>query len=107
MTLAEFDRLTVSTAMLAAALGLSRKGIAEHVAAGHLRRVGHGEFLLAESLRLYTAHQREMSAARGGPDAADVRAQRARVLKLQGDKLQVEMDLMDGKLMWSHEVEAF
>jgi terminase small subunit / prophage DNA-packing protein len=93
-TLAEFEGLTVTTAMLASALGLSRKGIAEHTAAGRLKRVAHGEFLLAELLRLYTAHLRTVASGRGGAVADE----RERLARIRADRAQMMFDLERGKL---------
>jgi hypothetical protein len=94
MTLAEFDRLTISTAMLSRALGLSRKGVAEHAAAGRLKRVGHGEFLLAESMSLYAAHLRAVASGRGGAVADE----RERLARIRADRAQMAFDVERGKL---------
>lgn len=91
------DKLTTSE--LGALLGLSDQTIRDLARRGVVAKDGRS-FPLDASVRSYAAHMRQIAAGRGDAAAVTLAAQqRARVLTLQGDKLQLEMDLMVTKLI--------
>jgi phage terminase Nu1 subunit (DNA packaging protein) len=90
---------TVSASELASLLLVSRKTVAEWAALGVVVRIGHGRYDLRESVRGFAKHMHERD--RGGDVAAvaSVAQERARVLRLQGDRIEREAAKEAGKLV--------
>jgi len=105
-TSAEFEKLTVSTRQLAGCLAMSSKAVAEHALRGHLKRVAHGRFSLAESLRLFTTHQRTVASAHGGPGTASLKGERLRLVRLQADRVEHRLQRESGDLLSKSDVVA-
>jgi phage terminase Nu1 subunit (DNA packaging protein) len=96
---------TVSTAELASLLDTTPKTVAEYAKSGVVTRASRGRYAFAASLRGFAKHMR--TRPKGGEAAAGaVAAQRARLLKLQADRVERENLQAEGKLLWASEVEA-
>jgi phage terminase Nu1 subunit (DNA packaging protein) len=96
---------TVSTSELASVLDTTAKTIAEYAKAAVVTRASRGRYAFAASLRGFASHMR--SRPKGGETAARAVAnERARLLKLQADRVERENLQAEGKLLWASEVEA-
>jgi phage terminase Nu1 subunit (DNA packaging protein) len=94
----------MSTDELAALFGCSAEAVRGLTRRHVLAKVGKS-YPVAESVRRGMAHFREGAAARGGKSADGVAAQRARVLRLQGDRIERESAKEAGKLLDAAQVE--
>jgi phage terminase Nu1 subunit (DNA packaging protein) len=97
---------TVSAGELASLLLVSRKTVAEWAALGIVVRVGHGRYDLRGSVKGFARHMRERN--RGGDAAAvsSVAQQRSRLLGLQADRVQIELDRVSTEMVPRSEVTA-
>jgi phage terminase Nu1 subunit (DNA packaging protein) len=93
---------TVSTAEVSRLFGVSAKTIAAWTASGVLARVGRGKYNLAKSVRSVVKHHKRSS--QQTTVAAAVGSERARLLKLQADKLELAIRIECGDLMRVSEV---
>ena len=89
---------TMSTDELSALFGCSAETIRSMTRRHVLAKVGRG-YPVAESTRRMMEHLRAMAAARGGKGADSVAANRARVLRLTGDKIEREAQQASGELV--------
>ncbi len=90
----------VSTARLAHLLGASAKSIAAWSASGVVTKVSHGRYDLRASIAGYLKHKLSVAAGRGPLDAtASVASARQRLLKLQADRVELQMKAESGELV--------
>jgi phage terminase Nu1 subunit (DNA packaging protein) len=83
--------IEVSGKDLASAFGVSDRSIREFADRGIIEKVGRGKYKLLQSVRLYTAHLREVAAGRGGEAGVlDLTAERVRHAKEQADNLALK-----------------
>jgi hypothetical protein len=79
----------VSTSDICALFGVTRKTVAVWTAAGMLERVAHGRFDLAKSVRAFAKHAKH--GAGGETIATEVGSERARLLKAQADRAELQL----------------
>ena len=93
---------------MAHALGITPSSVANAAAAGHLRRVARGQYLVCESIRLYTAHLREAAAGRPDEKAqAEMTAQKTRTIELRNVKMEAELEKLVGTYVDAAEADAY
>lgn len=90
----------VSATVLARHLDMTSKTVASLASAGIVKRLSHGRYDLLQSTRGYVRHLR---ASGRGPASEGVAAQRSRLLKLQGDKIEAEIQRAQSE--WVPKVE--
>ena len=93
----------VSTAQIAKALNLSTRRVSQLVEQGVLPKAGRGQFELGPVMAAYirymqTAFERRELLTDDG-ESADVRRQRARLLKAQADDAEIELSKKRGELL--------
>jgi phage terminase Nu1 subunit (DNA packaging protein) len=93
---------TVSTAQLAALFGVSAKTVSSWQKAGTVVRVKYGRYDLSRSVRAVIERKRGAETT----VATAVGSERARVLKLQGDRLEQQMKVEAGELVSLAEATA-
>ena len=93
---------TVSTAQLATLFGVSAKTIATWTKLGIVARVKYGRFDLAKSVRSVVNHQKRSGAET--TVATAVGSERARLLKAQADRAEMQLKLKAGELCRVSEV---
>jgi len=99
------DRVATAAA-LAALLGVSDRTIRDLAKRGIIVRAEDG-FALAESVRGYCSHLRELATGRGGEGAiASATAERARLARMQADLAETKGRKLVGELVEASEVEA-
>lgn len=97
---------TVGAGELAGWLGVSSQSIAAFANDGKVVRVSRGKYDLRASVAAYTAHLREVAAARGGEaQILDLTAERARLAKEQADGQELKNATLRGELVPAAEVE--
>lgn len=95
---------TCSAGELSALLGLSGRRLRELAEEGVISRAA-GRYRTLEAVQAYTTHLREAATRRQQPSpelvaqAIDGRAQRARLAKLQADRVELELDRERGRLV--------
>jgi phage terminase Nu1 subunit (DNA packaging protein) len=89
-------------AEIAKHLNVSTRYVRELIAAGILPKGGG----LDECRAAYLEHLRERAAGRGASGDLELGAERARLARLQGDKLELELAEKNGDLVPISEVEA-
>ena len=98
---------SISTADLAALLATTPKTIAAYANQGVVVRTGRGRFDEVKSVRGFARHMRSINRGKGGEKAmATVATERARLLKLQCEKIQDEIDIRAGRCVDADEMEA-
>jgi hypothetical protein len=90
----------VSASVLARHLDVTSKTVAALANAGTVKRTAHGRYNLEQSVRGYVRHLR---ASGRGPAFEGVTAQRSRLLKLQGDRIEAEIERASSE--WVPKVE--
>ena len=95
-----------TSAELAQLLGVTARTVTDLARRGIAVRDGN-RYAVAESVRRYCAHLRELANGRGGEGAvASATAQRARLAKAQADLAETKNAAMRGELVSAAEVEA-
>lgn len=95
---------TCSAGELSALLGLSGRRLRELAEEGVIPRTA-GRYCTIEAVQAYAAHLREAATRRQQPapellaQAIDGRAQRARLAKLQADRVELELERERGQLV--------
>jgi hypothetical protein len=90
---AKIDRPVISTGELCKLLGLTQGRLSQLTTAGLLIKEGRGRFSLAASVRSYLAFLRSGSSSGSAPKTVeDYRIGRARLVSLQGDLAQLQLD---------------
>jgi len=85
---------------------VSERSITEFARAGTVVKVGRGRYDLVASVQRYTAHLREVAAARGGETAIlDLTQERARLARVQGDGQELKNQVVRGELVAAADVE--
>lgn len=98
---------TVGAGDLGEWLGVSSQSIAAFANDGKVVRVSRGKYDLKASVQTYTAHLREVAAARGGAAGVlDLVQERARLAKEQADGHELKNAALRGELLPRDEVEA-
>lgn len=86
-------------------LGVSDRTISDLAIRGQAKKVGRGQYDLRETVRLYTAHLREVSAGRGGSSQIlDLTQERARLAKQQADGQELKNAQLRGELVAREDV---
>lgn len=99
--------IEVSTTDLAAAFGISTRHINNLAERGHVKRVGHGRYLLHESIGLYVAHLHEAAEARGGEaGVSNLTEERARLAREQANGLALKNAALRNSLVSAAEADA-
>src|SRR5688500_17296824 len=102
MTAAE----TVGSGELADYLGVSSQSIAAFANDGKVVRISRGKYDLKASVQTYTAHLREVAAARGGEaQILDLTQERARLAKEQADGQELKNRQLRRELLPAADVE--
>jgi len=100
--------VTVSTAELADAFGVSDRTVRDLAARGVLPRVAPGRFDLRASVRAYAGHLREQAAGRGNGDGAamtELSAERLREARERADKIALANAKARGEMVLAADVE--
>lgn len=87
-------------------IGVSDRTVSDLAIRGHAKKVGRGQYDLKETIRLYTAHLREVSAGRGDGQALDLVQERARLAKQQADGHELKNAVLRRELLARDQVEA-
>jgi terminase small subunit / prophage DNA-packing protein len=107
MAKSTFENEIVSGGQLAHAFGVTPNVIANAAAKGLVKRVARGRYLVAESIKLYTAQLRASAAGRPDEKAqAALVAQRARSIELKNDKMEFELGKETRKYVLASDVDA-
>lgn len=85
-------------------LGVSDRTVSDLAIRGHAKKIGRGQYDLRETVRLYTAHLREMAAGRGDGGSLDLTQERARLAKLQADGQEIKNAQTRGELVLRDDV---
>lgn len=97
---------TIKAADLADMLGVSTRSIADFKKRGIIKAAGR-DFALADSVRSYCKHLRDMATGRGGePAIASATIERARLANAQADLIETKVRTMRGDLVEASAVEA-
>jgi phage terminase Nu1 subunit (DNA packaging protein) len=97
----------VGVETLSSYLGISKQVIYEHARAGRLKKVGHNEFDLQESVRLYCEHLRALASrykSANGTDITNTMTARARKERAQAQFWELKAQRMRGELVAVDEV---
>jgi len=96
----------VSARDLGAYLGVSDRSVRELAARGAIERTARGRYDLADSVRRYCTHLREVAAGRGGEGAVlDLTQERARLAREQADAQELKNRTSRGELLPADAVE--
>ncbi|HZZ24107.1 MAG TPA: hypothetical protein VFE60_16680 [Roseiarcus sp.] len=93
----------ISTRDLARLLETTPKTVAAWARDGLIERASQGKYPLVASVRAVLRRQRQRT---GSAVAGQVGSQRARLLKLQADRVERQMQIESGKLADAEELEA-
>lgn len=97
---------TVGAGELANWLGVLSQSIAAFANDGKVVRIARGKYDLKASIQTYTAHLREVAAARGGESQIlDLTQERARLAREQADGQELKNRTLRGELVSSSDVE--
>jgi phage terminase Nu1 subunit (DNA packaging protein) len=98
--------ITVGAGELADYLGVSSQAIAAFANDGKVVRLSRGKYDLKASIQTYTAHLREVAAARGGEDQIlDLTQERARLAREQADGQELKNRQSRKELLPAADVE--
>lgn len=90
---------------LASAFGVSDRSIRDFADRSLVVKTGRGKYRLIESVKLYTAHLREVAAGRGGEAGVlDLTTERARLAKEQADGHELKNAVARRELVAREEV---
>lgn len=89
MTTETIGTTTIGTGELAKLLDVTPQRIGQLVQAGVLRKLGRGRYRIGEAVPAYVRFLRDQPAGGGGP--IDYREMRSRLVKLQGDALEIDL----------------
>ena len=97
---------TVTVTALAELFGVSNRTISDLAKRGIIVRARRG-YALADSVRRYCSHLRELATGRGGESAiASATAERARLARIQADLAETKSRKLRGELVEASAVEA-
>lgn len=97
---------TVPTAALADLFGVTDRTIRDLAKRGIIAKAGCG-FVLADSVRRYCAHLRDLATGRGGEAAiTSATTERARLARMQADLAETKGRKLRGELVEANAVEA-
>jgi phage terminase Nu1 subunit (DNA packaging protein) len=97
---------TVNVATLSDLIGVTRRTVSDLARRGIVVRSGRG-YALAESLRRYCGHLRDLATGRGGESAiASGTAERARLARAQAELVETKGKKLRGELVEASAVEA-
>lgn len=86
-------------------LGVSDRTISDLAIRGQAKKIGRGKYDLRETVRLYTAHLREVAAHRGGEaQILDLTQERARLAREQADGQELKNKQTRGDLVAREDV---
>lgn len=97
---------TIGASELAAWLGVTSQSIAAFANDGKVVRIARGKYDLLASVQTYTAHLREVAAARGGEaQILDLNQERARLAREQADGQELKNRQLRRELVSAADVE--
>lgn len=100
MTALDLETAEIGATQLAQVLGVSRQRVHQLSQAKILTRVGRGRYRLLESISAYVGFLRsEPRGTDGAGGPIDYREQRARLVKLQADHAQIDLDERRGTVI--------
>ena len=85
---------------------MTNKTIAAWASAGVVVRTGYGKFDLASSISGFAAHMRALASKRSDASTSTVANERARLLKVQADRAEMQLDQAYGRLVDADEISA-
>ena len=96
---------SASADQLGALLGVSGRVVPDLAQRGIIDRAERGRYPVAESIAAYCGHIREQAAGRSD-SSASLTAERIRVAKAQGDKLELANAIARNEVVSAREVES-
>lgn len=99
----ELDQITYTVSALAKLLMISERRVQQLTKEGVIPKEGQGKYHLVPSVHGYLKLLQQRAA--GASQPSDYHTEKARLVKLQADKAQIDLDILEEKLIFAADVQ--